>query len=51
MRPAKISTPITLIAKASAEEARKMLTIDAMMTPNRPMIRNEPMPDRSFFVV
>lgn len=44
-------TPITEIANWSAEEARKMFTSEAMMMPIRPMIRNEPMPDRLRFVV
>ena len=36
---------------AAPTTARKMFTSIAMMTPIRPMMRNEPHPDRSFFVV
>ena len=39
------------IAKATADEARKMFTIEATIRPMRPIIRNVPMPERFFLVV
>jgi len=51
VKPAKTSTPITEMANCRPEEPRKMFTIEARMMPNTPMIRNEPMPDMSRFVV
>ena len=49
--PTNTSTPITEMANCSAEEAMNMLTIEAMMMPISPMIRNEPNRDRSRRVV
>ena len=45
------TTPITLIAKASAEDARKILTRPAIMMPIRPMIMKLPKRVRSALVV
>ena len=50
MRPVKISTPMQLMTKSIMLLARKMLTMDAMMMPNRPIIRKLPMPVRSRLV-
>ena len=51
VRPANTSTPTTETTNCSAERAMKRLTRLAMMMPNRPMIRNEPMPVMSRLVV
>ena len=49
--PAKIKTPRMEIANITAGDPRKMLTMDAIRMPITPMIRKEPHPEMSFFVV
>ena len=39
------------IAKCNIELCRNMLTTEAMITPINPIIKNEPMPLKSFLVV
>ena len=50
MTTTKTTMPITEMANCRALEPRKMLTIEAMTTPIRPIIRNEPNLERSRFV-
>ena len=45
------ATPIAEIANCRADDCRKMFTRPARMRPITPMIRKEPQPDRSRFVV
>ena len=49
--PTKTSTPSTEITKWRADDAMKIFTMLAIMMPIRPIIKNDPMPERSFFVV
>jgi hypothetical protein len=51
VKPEKTRTPMTEIAKSRAAEPRNRLTIEAMMTPIRPITRKLPQPDRLRFVV
>src|SRR3954470_20283749 len=51
VRPANTITPTTDTMNCSIELARNRLTRLAMMMPNRPMIRNDPIPLMSRLVV
>jgi len=46
-----VGTPTILTTKASADEARKILTTEAMISPTRPTMRKLPKAVRSFLVV
>ncbi len=47
----KIRTPMADKANSRAELLRKILTKEAMIKPIKPIIRNDPMPVKSFLVV
>lgn len=51
VKPANTSTPTTETMNCSIVLPRNRFTSEAMMTPIRPMIRNEAMPERSRCVV
>ena len=51
MSPAKIKTPKMEIANITAGDPRKMLIIEAIRMPITPIMRKEPHPEISFFVV